>query len=210
MDPITLALLLERLAWIFGGVTVVFGWSQRNSWVYPLLKGSAGWALAHRPGVEVQRKLDLLVHQLYPNGGTSLFDKVTALRDGQLEIKEKLLLVQVQGEMGRDGAGMCTFVTDASGGFISCSRPLLALACMEMSAMRGLGWKNAIDQEVLPEWVAIWSSAIEDRRDVLGQTVLRCPLTGELTIVRCNAFCIHSDERVLGWVGRFDKLERLL
>ena len=207
MDPVLLALLIERLAWTAGGAIVLGGWMHRNPWVLPMARRGLEWVIKHRPGAATHRKLDALVAQLHANGGSSMFDVVTRLEQGQGAIRDQLTLLEAHVAAVRDGSGVLSFLTDEHGAWVQCSRPLLELMGMEHGEALSKGWKNALEQEESEAFVRHWRSAVEDERDYYGEIGLRNVRTAEMVPVRMFVDVIHDSTGILrGWVGRVEKL----
>lgn len=100
---------------------------HRNPWVVPTARRTLDWVAKHRPGAETHRKLDALLTQVYANGGSSMFDAVARLESGQGAIRDQLTLLEAHVAAVRDGSGVLSFLTDASGSWVQCSRPLLEI-----------------------------------------------------------------------------------
>jgi PAS domain S-box-containing protein len=207
MDPVLLALLIERLAWVAGGAVVLGGWMHRNPWVMPTARRALDWVAEHRPGAATHRKLDALLTQVYANGGSSMFDAVARLESGQGAIRDQLTLLEAHVAAVRDGSGVLSFLTDASGSWLQCSRPLLELMGMEQGEVIGNGWKNALDTACAEAFVQRWRSAVDEQRDYYGEIGLRNVRTREVVPVRMFVDVIHDPTGELrGWVGRVGRL----
>jgi PAS domain S-box-containing protein len=205
MDPVLLALLLERLTWGAGVVAVGYGFLQRNSWTWPLLKRSLAWAKTRLPGRETQRKLDLVLSQLHPNGGSSLFDLTKRNEEVLIRIRRHLAVVEAQSHAMRDGAGILAYTTNAEGVHVQSSRPLLQLVGMTAEEAAGLGWKNGIAPEDLGHYIEDWGSAVQDQRDFVGELRLRNVRSGQLMPVRVTADVVRVDGVVVGWMGLIER-----
>jgi len=214
MDPVLLALLVERLSWVFGVGAVAYGFTQKNPWVLPLLQRCGAAAGRLLPGHQTQRKLDLVLseqkqmrQQLYPNGGSSLFDLTKRNEVALGRIRRHLAIVEAQSHSMRDSTGMLTYSTNAEGEHVQSSRPLLALLGMEQGEATGLGWKNCIAPSDLSEYVEGWSSAVEDGRDFICDVRLRNLRTNQLIPVRVTADAVRVDGEVVGWMGRIERVK---
>lgn len=208
MDPVLLTLLLERLAWAGGAGAVGYGFLKANSWTWPLLRGAASWARKRLPGRETQRKLDLVLGQVYPNSGGSLFDLTKRNEQCLARIRWHLAIVEAQVHAMRDGAGVLSYTTNAEGVHVQSSRPLLELVGMTAEDAAGLGWKNCIAPGDLAHYTEDWGSAVQDKRDFPGYRLrLRNVRSGQLIPVRVMADAVRVDGAVVGWMGRIDTLE---
>ena len=205
MDPVLLALLLERLAWGGGAIAVSYGFLQRNSWAMPLLKQGFAWAKKRLPGRETQRKLDMVLSQLHPNGGSSLFDLTKRNEEALMRIRRHLAVVEAQSHAMRDGAGILAYTTNAEGVHVQSSRPLLQLMGMATEEAAGLGWKNGIAPEDLGHYIEDWKSAVQDQRDFVGEVRLRNVRSGQLIPVRLTADVVRVDGAVVGWMGLVER-----
>ena len=206
MDPVLLALLLERLAVGGGMVAVGYGFLKSNSWTWPLLRRSLSWAKTWLPGRETQRKLDLVLGQLYPNGGGSLFDLAKRNEECLTRIRWHLAVVEAQSHSLRDEAGVLSYTTNAEGIHVQSSRPLLELVGMTTEDAAGLGWKNCIAPEDLAHYTQDWGSAVQDKRDFPGYSLrLRNVRSGQLIPVRVMADAVRVDGAVVGWMGRIER-----
>jgi PAS domain-containing protein len=207
MDPVLLALLVERLTWGAGAIAVSYGFLQRNSWTWPLLQKSAAWMEAHLPGRQTQRKLDMVVAQLYPNGGGSLFDLSKRNEEALGRIRRHLAIVEAQSHSIRDGAGVLAYTTNAEGAHVQSSRPLLQLVGMTPDDATGLGWKNCIAPADLPHYAENWASAVQDGRDFICDVRLRNVATNQLIPVKVTADAVRVDGEVVGWMGRIERVK---
>jgi PAS domain-containing protein len=212
MDPVLLAFLLERLSWAVGIGAVAYGFTQRNPWVLPLLQRGSAAAGRLLPGRQIQHKLDLVLseqqqvrQQLYPNGGSSLFDLSKRNEATLGRIRRHLAIVEAQSNSMRDSGGMLAYSTNPDGEHVQSSRPLLALLGMEPGEATGLGWKNCIAPADLSEYVESWGSAVEDGRDFICEVRLRNVRSGQLIPVKVTADVVRVDGEVVGWMGRIER-----
>jgi len=206
MDPVLLALLVERLVVGGGAVAVGYGFLKSNSWTWPLLRRSLSWAKTRLPGRETQRKLDLVLGQLYPNGGGSLFDLTKRNEECLTRIRWHLAVVEAQSHSLRDEAGVLAYTTNAEGVHVQSSRPLLELVGMTSEDAAGLGWKNCIAPEDLAHYTHDWGSAVQDKRDFPDYSLrLRNVRSGQLIPVRVMADAVRVDGAVVGWMGRIER-----
>lgn len=207
MDPVLFALLLERLTWAGGALAVGYGFLQRHEWSWPLLTRAGRWASSRLPGRETQRKLDLVLSQLYPNGGSSMFDLMKRNESCLGQIRRHLAIVEAQSHAFRDSIGMLAYTTNPEGAHVQSSRPLLELVGMAPEEATGLGWKNCIAPEDLGRYAESWASAVEDERDFLCDVRLRNVRTGALIPVRVAANVVVMDGAVVGWMGHIERRE---
>lgn len=207
MDPVLLALLLERLAWACGVAAVSYGFLQRNEWAWVTLKAVGRWGVNRWPGRETNRKLDLVLSQLYPNGGGSLFDLMARNEQSLGQIRRHLAIVEAQSHGFRDSIGMLAYTTNSQGAHVQSSRPLLELVGMTPQEATGLGWKNCIAPEDLSHYAASWASAVADGRDFLCDVRLRNVRTGALIPVRVAANAVTLDGQLVGWMGHIERRE---
>jgi len=207
MDPVLLALAIERVSWLAGGLAVGYGFLRRNEWILPMTRRFGGWVLQRLPGHETQRKLDMVVSQLYPNGGGSLFDLMKRNEQSLGQIRRHLAIVEAQSHAMRDSAGMLAYTTNAQGVHVQSSRPLLQLVGMGSEDATGLGWKNCIAPGDLQHYAENWASAVADGRDFLCDVRLRNVRSGQLIPVRVMADVVRVDGAVVGWMGRIERVE---
>lgn len=117
--------------------------------IYPAVAGAGWWAWAKL------RQLGAIHKAIMPNGGSSLLDRVGAIEDD--------LVVLRDGQRARDDANgsgeVHTFECQVDGACLYASRSLSALFGLNMDEMKGYGWLDAIDgaaerQRVQSNWMA--------------------------------------------------------
>lgn len=219
MDPFTLAFLIERLAWLGGGVAVVYGFTRQNEWTFPVARKTVRWIVHNRPGARMERKmsaavtglnekLDKVLAVVYPNGGSSLPDAMARLEVGQANIQNQLSILKSQVGLVRDQAGLMTFSADVKGRNAYTSPLLLEKLGATSEEQVGFGWKNFIHFEDREKYFQEWLYAVEDERDFLSEVRLCNPKNGVCFKCRVTAEVVKMDERLVGWTGRVEPLDK--
>ncbi len=169
--------------------------------VYPACAGAAWWAWAKL------RQLGAIHKAIMPNGGGSLLDRVGAIEDD--------LVVLRDGQRARDDANgsgeVHTFECQSDGICLYASRSLAGLFGLSQEEMRGYGWLDAIDgaserQRVQANWMAALANG-SPYRDTYRVHNRR---TGERFIATAHATVSRNrNGKVLRIFGTVERVSRI-
>jgi PAS domain S-box-containing protein len=210
MDPVTLALLLERVLWIGGGITLAGGWVTRNQWSIPFVKRIGRWLCENRPGAKSERIFEEIMHQLIDSEGVGVGSRITELNGRQRHILAMLAVIDIKKKLLEDHVRVATFTTDAGGDCVDVSQRYMRLVGMSMDELRGTGWKLGVAPEDLSRWEEQWTKALVDGRIFIGETEYLNRATGARTPVRVTAYPVKSEGVLVCYVGTVRPIGRVI
>lgn len=163
----------------------------------------SGWAFWFKIGrpvmawgfrtAEIVSKLDKLVAEVSPNGGSSMRDAINRIEANQVKTEERvriLLLDSSDGIWESDAQGMCIWA----------NRTLLNIIDLELHEVVGNGWIAAIQEDQRNRVVLEWRHAVEDKREFRLDFPYQTR-SGEIRNVSCRASPMLKLGKVCGWIG---------
>lgn len=131
--------------------------------------------------------LNSIKAQLYPNGGSSLYDQVRALK----QYNRATLNLQDTPAIEFDSAGRCIFI----------NRAFAVFTARTVMDCEGDGWINCVCSEYRQELMVLWKNAIVTRSNFEFQTAM-CVANGKFRHGEFS-FSVSGD----GWVGVFHSID---
>lgn len=169
-----------------------------SGFLYPACAGAAWWAWARL------RQLSALHKAIMPNGGGSLLDRVGAIEDD--------LVVLRDGQRARDDANASgdvhTFECQVDGSCLYASRSLAALFGLNQDEMRGYGWLDAIDgAEERQRVQSNWANALEHGSPYRDTYRVHNRRTGERFIATAHAIVSRNrNQKILRIFGTVERV----
>lgn len=140
----------------------------------------------------LDKKLDFIVSQLSPNGGTSLRDAITRLEKHQRIAESKMAQYL-------DTKDAAIFETNELGLYTWVSRSYESLVGRPKSDLLKYGWTVAIVAEDLDAVRHEWSLAIEQKR--IFESSYRIDKHGKIIRCKCKAIPAFFNDEVIAWTG---------
>lgn len=155
--------------------------------------------LTHRTQVkaellEIRNDIRGLVHELKPNGGTSLRDAVNRIESRQIVFEQRQRAVLTDANVG-------VFETDARGEFVWVNRRLCRIMERTPDELLGAGWLNAIVGSQRDGIQKAWDSSIEDGREFHRGFSVLTPDNAEIPLQLHCVRMIDKEGRVAGYIG---------
>lgn len=142
---------------------------------------------------EIISKLDKIVAEVSPNGGSSLKDVVNRIEANQIKTEERvriLLLDSADGIWESDKNGLCVWA----------NRTLLNMMDLELNEILGNGWIVAIPEEQRTRVVTEWRRAVNDKREFRLDFPYQAK-SGKIINVSCKASPMIKIGKICGWIG---------
>lgn len=190
-----------------GGAVV--GWVKRNTWVIDPLKRVWTRLASLCPKNENGAKLDLLLKEFRPNGGSSFKDAITRVENAVSLQSEKLLFLQKRSEKRDELNNVANFTTNERGECIAVNKPYLNLCGLSETEVLGNGWANVIADSDREYVFKEWFDAIEHKRDFHLRFKYKNNANDTTLPVKVDAFIVKDGEKIIGWLGYVRKLEDL-
>jgi len=140
---------------------------------------------------KIIEKLNLLLSEVRPNGGSSLRDAVNRIEERQIRLDERSKAVLHE-------SVDAIFESDSEGRMLWANHAYLRMVGRSMEEIRGFGWINSIhfdDREAVEDH---WTQAVEQERPIDMKFRVVTP-QGEITLVRAASYKMHSEKK--GFVG---------
>lgn len=146
-------------------------------------------------------------HQLHPNGGGSIPDRVKVLEAGQLTLEhrqettsDQCSISIDQGNALIDGKELAMSRTDAAGNVVWVSKQWCYLAGIQRDEALGNGWIKAVRADFQKEVVGRWREAVQNGTPCSVEFRF---ITG--AYVRATANPIRNGDRIIGWRGEIEE-----
>lgn len=137
-------------------------------------------------------KLDFIISQLSPNGGSSLRDAVTRLEKHQRIAESKMAQYL-------DTKDAAIFETNELGLYTWVSRSYESLVGRPKSDLLNYGWTVVIVAEDLDSVRHEWSLAIQQKR--IFESSYRIDKHGKIIRCKCKAIPAFFNDEVIAWTG---------
>lgn len=157
----------------------------------------------------VDAKLQSILKEVSPNGGSSLRDAVNATRE-TAKRSEMALAVFINSTRAQwDGMGLfAVFEASPSGDFTYVNSTYMKWTNRNERDLLGAGWINSIDEEDRRYVREEWRSCVEDVREYTREYTM-CKVDGQNFDVICTATPVteYSNGPVVKWVGVIRKTD---
>lgn len=199
-DPTHLETYGKILGFLAAVITfLVVAWPRIKPRAIALWKLMIGTAKLEGQVESLSGKIDTIIRQVTPNGGSSIIDVVNRVEKAQYWQQErtKALLSEVTyGVWESDGNGECYWVNDVLG----------AMAGAQFWDLRGQNWINIVHPKERDRVMHEWTEAVKHRRNYLQHYTLVNLETGEETEVVAKATVVRDKEgTAIGWIGTITK-----
>lgn len=152
---------------------------------------------------DVLNSLEVIKHQLTPNGGSSLRDAVD-------RIEARIILTEQRARLLCMDSPMAVFETDPAGEFIHVNRTLVRWTGRSSQDLEGNGWLNAVFPPDRVQVYNDWLTAISQEREFSADFSLRHD-SGAVFTVHCSAFPMYDSKGILaGWMGVINRSQTTL
>lgn len=148
----------------------------------------------------MERKLDVILHELFPNGNSSMRDAIDRmeLRQTQMDQRTQCLFTDL------DKPG---FEADAKGNWYLVNAAFAKLVNRSRDALLGNGWMNTVQDGAQRQVFAAWQAAIEQKRNFELEIPLVKP-NGEVQRRHCKAQrMVGANNETLGYLGTLSPIE---
>lgn len=143
---------------------------------------------------EVLASLEVIKHQLVPNGGSSLRDAVD-------RIEARIMLTEQRARLLWMDSPMAVFETDAAGEFTHVNRTFIRWTGRSSQDLDGNGWLNAVAPADRAAIYNDWLTSIAQEREFSADFSLRHD-SGATFAVHCSAFPMYDAKcKLAGWMG---------
>ena len=195
----------DVLTWIGGTVGAATAFFKRNSWIVAPLKRAAVYVISLCPSGQNAAKLDAVLKELKPNGGSSLRDSLNRVESNLRALAEEMAFLKKRSETRDERMDVASFLTNQKGECIQVSKSYLKLCGLSEDEVLGHGWENVVLPSERETVVKEWNAAIEQKRDFHLTFTLRCP--GQPAFrVKSDAYIVkNSAGDTLGWLGFVEK-----
>lgn len=188
----------------FLAATFTFG-AIAYPWILPRIKKlwkiMVGTAKLEAQVTQLDSKIDTIIRQVTPNGGSSIIDVVNRVEKAQYWQQErtKALLSEVTyGVWESDGDGECYWINDVFG----------TMAGAQFWELRGQNWINVVHPNERDRVIHEWLEAVKHRRNYLQHYTMVNLLTGESFPVEARATVVRDKGgESIGWIGTITRLE---
>jgi PAS domain S-box-containing protein len=155
---------------------------------------------ARETTTQIYSKLDNIMSQLVPNGGTSIRDSLNRIED-----KQHFLGAFIKTQMNTGDKAL--FQTDEHGDYIWVNRPHSRLTGYQAGEVMGDGWINLIAPECRIHTMELWLSAVKALRE-FNETLWFIKTDNKTRyLVRVHAYTIDQrDGTVAGYLGEVTPL----
>lgn len=191
MDLTNSAVLLDSLAKLAGAGILIWGvaWSVAK-WIFRPLRS---WF--NKIFVEDRQKLDFIVGELKPNGGGSLRDYISSIKDSVIrtEVWQKTRLSHEH---------LPYFDTDAQGRVTWVNKSLMRLLNASESDVIGYGLKNFIYIKDKHKLTEDWDTAIKNSIDLITHFRIK-DSAGQIRCMECSALAVRGGVKneIIGYTG---------
>lgn len=159
----------------------------------PLFKGIARMLVGEDPRIEhLHDKLELILQEIRPNGGTSLRDAINRIELNSAHMRER----QTAFFNYQDVA---VFEADAKGLWTWANRGFLNLVQMSLDELQGRGWVNSIAPESRAFVEKEWSDCVAEDRAFSAEYFIR--RDDETIKVFAVAHPLRSQGKLIGFLG---------
>lgn len=142
----------------------------------------------------VAGKLDYVVSELLPNGGSSIRDSLNRIESRQVLQDQRQRAILSDMSVG-------VFETDEFGQCIWVNRKYLRMTGRTLAEVSGSGWANILADEDRVRVVAGWTAAINEQREFEMEYRIVSP-DGKKTKVRVQSYKMHdAGGAPLGYLG---------
>lgn len=185
---------IEAVGKIAGALVAFWGLFKVGLKVHRLIASAVGKDVEARLSLKLDEKLEPVLKELRPNGGTSLADQVTTV------------LRKLEHHSGRVRAfnrdaseGM--FETDSLGACAWVNRTYCRMTERAESEVLGWGWLNIVHPDEVEEVEAHWKACVKDHREyVMTQTYVTPDGKEVLVSVRAQPI-IDGNGQLLSYMG---------
>lgn len=147
---------------------------------------------------EVNRKLDTILVELSPNGGTSIKDIINRID------KAICLSSERQRAILADSAN-AIFEADETGNFVWVNRTYMRLTHRSFFELTGTGWINSVSKKDRQRIMDAWALSIAQQREFSEDLDLELP-NGDYIPVSVNTYIMKDPQRnILGYIGIITK-----
>ena len=148
--------------------------------------------------VELHTKVDTILKELTPNGGGSIKDAVTAMREDVKKLKANVAVLRDGLRFSLGLQPTAVFETDETGRCTNASPALCDMFGMTHEEMLGLGWLAAIHsaEERDRAWLN-WRSAVESGVPYKDRYLVHNARTGERFYAASRAVASKTDDGVV-------------
>lgn len=170
-----------------------FAWRRLKSIVSRINNRRMAWRTQTSEKLEgLGRSVDLILKQLYPNGGSSLADRVN-------QIADEIAIQTVQNYEILRRQNAATFRADNEGRFVHVSDGWVRLSGISFDESLGWGWTLGIDDDDRQRVLDEWRRCVSEIRPFSVSFRFR---DGER--VKCSAISIIRDCHIVGWLGSIE------
>jgi PAS domain S-box-containing protein len=167
------------------------------------IKAACAWCIspfvAHKRQVqlelvEIRTDIRNLIHELKPNGGTSLRDAVNRIENRQIVFEQRQRAVLTDANVG-------VFETDESGEFVWVNRRLCRIMNRTPDELLGSAWLDAVIAPQRDSIEKAWETAVEDGREFHRAFTIATP---DNTEVDLQLHCVRMTDKegqVAGYIG---------
>lgn len=148
--------------------------------------------------IELHSKVDAILKEFIPNGGGSLKDQVTSMRDDVKKLKANVAVLRDGLRFSLGLQPTAVFESNESGRCTNASPALCEMFGMTHEEMLGLGWLAAVDsaEERDRAWLN-WRSAVDSGMPYKDRYLVHNGKTGERFHVTARAVASKTDDGVI-------------
>ena len=177
---------MQNTGIIAGAIGAVIG-TGYSAWRYIIKPLKGTW---HR----VEKTCDLVQHELSPNGGDSIKDRIS-------RIDLRLMICEARTRAAMQLSGIAHWESDEEGQCIYASPELCRLSGYLAEQIKGYGWINMIPEEQRAEVKEEWDRCVEDEREFSMDYSYIHPEKGIIQ-VHGQAFIVRDDNgNMKGLIG---------
>ena len=156
--------------------------------VKPVIKHFQEW-------YDMIAKIDVMVHELTPNDGSSIKDKIWNIDHNLTFVGERLRAYV-------SDTDIALFETDSEGFCTSVNRTYTRLVERETFEVLGYGWHNCVHQEDRGYVIKAWENAVADARELTIGFRFETP-SGRIIPVKGTSYKMTNEKgEVIGFLGK--------